>query len=290
MIPTSLTSPTYQDIFLLLRQKQLLNNIVRNSNVDQRPKMNLQQNWTKSNDYSVGTTTNSNSNLSQQLQTLLLLGAVSKASSNIENQSPNLPALLSLAQNKLKERAIMELGMVLNGCQKQQTLPKPQPLGISDELNRVDKQQCGTIDALTMTHAIPPFESEVELPEPHLIDPKSKKIRKINLCGHPERPHYAKNMCNQCYHKYGRTKKPWRCSHDRLYAHGLCQNCYINAYNKQRSQKMKEEKNEPTLNSEGNELLPEIPPLDTKEPLTVEDKTAFSDLEQNEEKEEHSEQ
>lgn len=56
--------------------------------------------------------------------------------------------------------------------------------------------------------------------------------KKMNTCGHPDRPHYAKSMCNQCYHRHGRTKKPWKCNHERLYAHGLCQNCYINAYNK----------------------------------------------------------
>lgn len=41
-------------------------------------------------------------------------------------------------------------------------------------------------------------------------------------------------MCNNCYHKYGRTKKPWNCSHDKLYAAGMCQNCYINNYNRRK--------------------------------------------------------
>lgn len=63
---------------------------------------------------------------------------------------------------------------------------------------------------------------------------KSKKIKKVNKCGHEDREHYAKNMCNNCYHKYGRNKKPSLCSHDKLYAHGLCQNCYINKYNKEK--------------------------------------------------------
>lgn len=61
---------------------------------------------------------------------------------------------------------------------------------------------------------------------------KSKKIKKLNWgCGHFEREHYAKNLCNNCYRKYGRNKKPWNCPHNKLYAHGLCQNCYINKYN-----------------------------------------------------------
>lgn len=25
-------------------------------------------------------------------------------------------------------------------------------------------------------------------------------------------------MCSNCYHKYGRTKKPWICGHEKLYA------------------------------------------------------------------------
>ena len=49
-----------------------------------------------------------------------------------------------------------------------------------------------------------------------------KRIKKYNNCGHPERDHYAKGMCSNCYHKYGRSKKPWKCGHDKLYACGLC--------------------------------------------------------------------
>jgi len=39
------------------------------------------------------------------------------------------------------------------------------------------------------------------------INNLSKKIKKVNMCGHVDKPHYAKNLCNKCYHKYGRTKK-----------------------------------------------------------------------------------
>jgi len=49
-----------------------------------------------------------------------------------------------------------------------------------------------------------------------------KRIKKVNNCGHPDKEHYAKGMCSNCYHKYGRTKKPWKCTHDKLYACGLC--------------------------------------------------------------------
>lgn len=62
--------------------------------------------------------------------------------------------------------------------------------------------------------------------------------KKKNKCGHDDKTHYAKGMCNNCYHKYGRTKKPWNCPHDKFYAAGMCQNCYINNYNrKKRSEK-----------------------------------------------------
>jgi hypothetical protein len=61
-----------------------------------------------------------------------------------------------------------------------------------------------------------------------------RKRRKSNVCGHLDRDHYAKNLCYNCYHRKGRTKKPWNCSHDRLYAQGLCQNCYINEYNRKK--------------------------------------------------------
>lgn len=53
-------------------------------------------------------------------------------------------------------------------------------------------------------------------------------------CGHDDKAHYAKGMCNNCYHKYGRTKKPWNCPHEKLYAGGMCQNCYINMYNRKK--------------------------------------------------------
>jgi len=115
------------------------------------------------------------------------------------------------------------------------------------------------------------------------LSAKSKKIKKVNVCGHPERAHYAKNLCNQCYHKHGRTKKPWKCHHEKLYAHGLCQNCYINAYNKKRSQKVKDGpsdgQNSGSVEGEADMLISTI---STEEPLTMEDKAAFAENENSE--------
>mmetsp|Transcript_79484 Transcript_79484/g.92924 ORF Transcript_79484/g.92924 Transcript_79484/m.92924 type:complete len:244 (+) Transcript_79484:44-775(+) len=51
-------------------------------------------------------------------------------------------------------------------------------------------------------------------------------VKRENICGHPERSHYARGLCGSCYHRVGRGKKPWNCSHDKLYALGLCHKCY----------------------------------------------------------------
>lgn len=53
--------------------------------------------------------------------------------------------------------------------------------------------------------------------------------------------HFAKGMCNHCYHRYGRSGKVSDCNHtDRMkYAKGMCQNCYVKAYNKAKRQTSK---------------------------------------------------
>lgn len=66
----------------------------------------------------------------------------------------------------------------------------------------------------------------------HVVPPKPIK-KKIFRCPHVEAKHYAKGMCNQCYHVYGRQKLSTNCEHtDRLvYAKGVCQSCYFRNYN-----------------------------------------------------------
>ena len=51
-------------------------------------------------------------------------------------------------------------------------------------------------------------------------------------CPHKDMKHYAKGMCNKCYHLYGRTRLADKCIHtDRLiYAKGLCLSCYYTKY------------------------------------------------------------
>ena len=60
-----------------------------------------------------------------------------------------------------------------------------------------------------------------------------KKTNVIN-CEHAEKNHYAKGMCQMCYHKKGRAKMA-DCHPDKtLYARNLCRNCYMNNYLKEK--------------------------------------------------------
>jgi len=70
-------------------------------------------------------------------------------------------------------------------------------------------------------------------------DLMKKKTKEIINCPHVDRKHYAKNMCNNCYHKQGRMKKAWDCSHVNLfhYAKGKCQNCYLSTYHKNQNER-----------------------------------------------------
>lgn len=78
-------------------------------------------------------------------------------------------------------------------------------------------------------------------------------VRRTNICGHPERDHYARGLCGSCYHRTGRDKKPWNCSHDRLYALGLCHKCYT-AKNRQ-VKKEKQQNMSPISNNDNNAMV-----------------------------------
>ena len=49
-------------------------------------------------------------------------------------------------------------------------------------------------------------------------------------------------MCKNCYHSRGREKLADKCPHtDRAnYAHGVCKNCYLSAYHRERRAQNKE--------------------------------------------------
>ena len=60
--------------------------------------------------------------------------------------------------------------------------------------------------------------------------------RKVTMCPHKEARHYAKGMCNHCYHRFGRLTKASACPHtdQQVYAKGKCLNCYINDYGRKK--------------------------------------------------------
>jgi hypothetical protein len=73
---------------------------------------------------------------------------------------------------------------------------------------------------------------------------KRKRLRnskKITNCPHIDKKHYAKNMCSNCYHNYGRDKKAWECGHTDKphYALGICQTCYQSKYAQNRKAELK---------------------------------------------------
>ena len=66
---------------------------------------------------------------------------------------------------------------------------------------------------------------------------RHRQVKKITACPHTNRKHYAKNMCNDCYHRQGRKRMAWACEHsDRpMYAKGKCQVCYVQSYMDQKN-------------------------------------------------------
>jgi hypothetical protein len=87
-----------------------------------------------------------------------------------------------------------------------------------------------------------PYPTELPLASnalfPNIFDLKTgKKLRKNTACPHFYRKHYAKNMCNNCYHRLGRDKNAWNCEHSdrKHYAKGFCQNCYLKHYNEHKN-------------------------------------------------------
>ena len=74
------------------------------------------------------------------------------------------------------------------------------------------------------------------------LAPTERTRRKILKCPHTDRKHYAKNMCHNCYHRRGKTKKAFACEHkDKShYSNGMCQNCYLAKYYLKRKTKADE--------------------------------------------------
>ena len=100
----------------------------------------------------------------------------------------------------------------------------------------------GMASKLTQSFTSWPVNLNLPLPAGLPIEPSKdplkeletkRKSKIITACPHVQRKHYAKNMCNNCYHKTGRNKNAWECDHkDRKhYAKGFCQMCYLKFYN-----------------------------------------------------------
>lgn len=89
-----------------------------------------------------------------------------------------------------------------------------------------------------VNQSIPPNELEYnqgKMKLEHKNQTKSKRQRMEIHCPHKDKPHYAKGMCNNCYHSRGRSKLSWKCSHKTKahYAKGLCQSCYQKRFQKE---------------------------------------------------------
>lgn len=71
---------------------------------------------------------------------------------------------------------------------------------------------------------------------PNKLQKKGRKPVQVTNCKHVDRKHFAKGMCNHCYHRYGRSSPATECEHsDRQnYAKGMCQNCYLKIYNRKK--------------------------------------------------------
>ena len=80
-----------------------------------------------------------------------------------------------------------------------------------------------------------------DLEKNKVVDREGGRTKKqITNCKHTDAKHYAKGMCNHCYHINGRKTagKARACPHtDKSnYCKGLCMNCYINRYNRDKKQ------------------------------------------------------
>ena len=66
----------------------------------------------------------------------------------------------------------------------------------------------------------------------NMIYAPPKLLMQNSHCPHPERKHYAKNMCSACYHNTARPSRAWKCQHRSLplYAKGRCHDCYVTHY------------------------------------------------------------
>ena len=84
-----------------------------------------------------------------------------------------------------------------------------------------------------LTNVICQDETRTQQEQKQVPVKRERKKKEITNCPHKDQKHYAKGMCNHCYHLYGRNSLADKCPHtDRNnYAKGMCQSCYFNIYN-----------------------------------------------------------
>jgi len=70
------------------------------------------------------------------------------------------------------------------------------------------------------------YEKEIHIKNPGTAMQKARKRTKV-ICGHPWKNHHAKGLCKNCYETYGKTRRPWKCSHGAHFAKGYCKKCYL---------------------------------------------------------------
>jgi len=271
-------TPSSQENFLVLYQRQVQNNHEQPNLLAELMKMNLQAQLFKLLSQDAASQASLGTSHAQDLSLSSHMGQLASANMQFPTMlNPQLSSLLLYSRLLESNQNGMDAG--LKDRSKQQTrIVQSERIVINHSPNNSESIK---------TPALKEDNSKFLSPDAYgesaesVLSSKSKKIsKKVNVCGHPERPHYAKNLCNQCYHKFGRTKKPWKCNHEKLYAHGLCQNCYINAYNKKRNEKNKEQKDGPSSINASNESETDVPAstFSSEEPLIVEDKAAFGDF------------
>ena len=60
--------------------------------------------------------------------------------------------------------------------------------------------------------------------EPGVKKRRNRSKKQVTRCPHTDMKHYAKGMCNHCYHLYGRSSLATKCPHKdkMIYAKGMC--------------------------------------------------------------------
>ena len=107
------------------------------------------------------------------------------------------------------------------------------------ELMPQKEEKSMTISLLNSSPDINDISNDEDDDEVDLGLKAGRKPGIITNCKHVTLKHFAKGMCNRCYHRFGREAMADNCPHTdrKKYAKGKCQNCYINDYNKAKRKK-----------------------------------------------------